>query len=142
MTASVAEQILARVYAVVQTVPGFTNAARGRLAAIEENDLPFANVRRASSQIAIESDELSRHLVMFEVDIFTSGASWETAADALHCAVDTAIVTDAQIAALSHWLTCTGTDTQAEYSEITAGCLTARYVVTCFTATGIPGTSL
>ena len=142
MTASVAEQILARVYAVVQTVPGFSGTARGRLPALDANDLPFANVRRASSQISPESEELSRHMVMFEIDIFASGASWETDADALHCDVDTAISTDANIAALSHWLTCTGTDTQAEDAEITAGRLTARYEVTCFTATGIPGTAL
>ena len=142
MTASVVEQVLARVHAVLQTLPGLAGVARSRLPALEEDELPFASLRRESSAVSPESEQISRHLVNFEIDIFSSGASWETSADALHCAIDAALSTDVPLAAIGHWLTCTGTDVQSADTEITAGRLTARYEITCFTASGAPGTAL
>ena len=136
MTASVAEQILARVLAVVRDVPGFVGVERNRLAALGQDELPHANIRRGDAQTVQHAERLQRSLLEFDLVIRAAGADYETTTDALHVAADAALAADSALAALGRGLLYTGSEIVAEDADFTAGGLTARYQIHVLTRPG------
>lgn len=138
MSASVVEQILARVAAALL---GATSAAdsvyRGRLDALADTELPALNVRRIASQEEVVGSNGARLFVSWELDHHVvASADWETAADALHMEAHLALAADAPLAALGHGLRCTGTDVQGESADRIVGRLTAHYQMQVFVRPG------
>lgn len=134
MAASVAEQILARVAAVLT---GATDAAarvyRGRLDAFADEEYPAINVRRASTSEDAVAQNGSRIIVGFEIDHHVDGsADWETAVDALHMQAHAVLAADATLATMGHGLRCTGTDAEGDRADRVVGRLTARYQMQVF----------
>jgi hypothetical protein len=138
MSASVTEQILARVKAVLSgTTSAGRHVWRGRVDALSDDELPGLNVHRASGSSDVLGNNGERLLVAFDIEHQVSAvADWETAVDALHMEVHARLVTDTQLAALGRGLRCTGTDTQSDSADRVAGKLTARYQLQVFVRPG------
>jgi len=136
MSASVVEQILARVETVLAALPVFVGVSRSSVFSISEADLPYARIRRGATESAIYSERLRRARVEFEIELYAAGADYETATDTLHVAVDTALLQDAPLAALGRGLCCVSTEIAPEAAEITVGKLTARYEIHVVTRPG------
>lgn len=138
MATSVAEQILARVQAVLlNATPAGAHVERGRDDAFGDSELPAINIRRASTGHDRLGDSGERVVVSFdlELNVATQG-DWETAADALHMAVHAVLVADTTLAALGRGLRCTGTDAQGDSADRVIGKLTARYQMQVFVRPG------
>lgn len=138
MAASVAEQILARVQAVLlNATPAGAHVERGRDDAFGDSELPAINIRRANTGHERLGDSGERVIVSFDLELHvaTTGA-WETAADALHMAAHAVLVADAPLAALGRGLRCTGTDAQGDSADRVIGKLTARYQMQVFVRPG------
>ncbi len=136
MSASVVEQILARVETVLSGLGIFTGVARTRVSAIGEDDLPFARIRRGATESSIHSERLRRGRAEFEIELYAASADYETATDVLHVAVDAALTQDAGLAALGRGLGCVSTEIAEEAADITVGKLTARYEIHVLTRPG------
>ena len=136
MTASVADQILARVLTVVQGVSGIAGAARNRAAAIGVDELPYANIIRGATESMPHAERLRNNTVGFDVRIYASGASYEQTLDGLHVAVDAALHADATLNTLGRGLIGTGTELEDEDAEYTCGRITARYQIHVLTRPG------
>jgi hypothetical protein len=138
MSASVTEQILARVKAVLNgTTSAGRNVWRGRVDALGDDELPGINVHRASGSSDVLGNNAERSLIGFDIEHQVSAvAEWETAVDALHMEVHARLMADAQLAALGRGLRCTGTDPQSDSADRVAGKLTARYQMQAFVRPG------
>jgi hypothetical protein len=133
MTASVAEQILARVKdALIGATSAGTQVYRGRVDnfASDEDALPALNIRRREIPFENQAANIERALIAFEVEHFeqdTSEDGWETAIDALHMEAHAVLTTDAELALLGRGLRCTNTNTEAAANDRIVGKLTAQY---------------
>ncbi|MDI6748248.1 MAG: hypothetical protein QMD17_14010 [Rhodocyclaceae bacterium] len=138
MTASVIEQILARVHvALLGTTPASTNVYRGRDDAFDQAELPAINIRRTGTGHDRLGDSGERISVGIELDLHVATlGNWETAADALHMAAHAVLVADAPLAALGRGLRCDGTDAQGDSADRVIGKLTARYQMQIFVRPG------
>lgn len=137
MTASVAEQILARVKtALTGTTAASTRVFRSREDAFDQEELPAINLWRRTGDIESHANTLNRSLLVFELDLHAQGAEWETAADALHVQVDGILDADATLATLGRGLRCTGTEALGGSADFVSGRITARYQVQFITRSG------
>lgn len=138
MSASVAEQILARVaVALTNTTAAGRRVWRGRVDALGEQELPGLNVRRALANADVIGQNGSRLLIGFDIEHQVAvTADWETAVDALHMQVHGLLMADAALAVLGRGLRCTGSDTQSDSADRVAGKLTARYEIQVFIRPG------
>lgn len=128
MSASVTEQILARVLVVLTgSTSAGTHVERGRRDAIDPGELPALVITRESGAHDPVANDRERVLVQWSIDCFVRGADWEAAADALHMQVHQALAADSALAVLGRGLRCTETTPLAEEGDATSGRLTARY---------------
>ena len=131
MSASVVEQILARVAACLAAVG--LSVYRGRADAFEDDELPALNVLRgnAPNEAQDVSGVTGRSTLDFDVEFYVrASAAVETAVDALHMTAHTALMDDAQLAALGKQsLRFIGTSVSQEPSDLQAARLTARYQI-------------
>lgn len=132
MAASLTEQILARVAAVLKAgLPARTGLERYRGDAVGLSQLPCVVVRRAGTEhqeSAFESDQVT---TSFDLDCYTAaGEGTETAADALHIAAHAALTADAALGALGRYtLRCTGTESDTDRGETEFTRLVAHYQI-------------
>ena len=77
-----------------------------------------------------------RHFLTFTLAIHTTGAGWETAADALHMQAHALLLADATLAGKGRGLRCIGTDVQDDSADQPAGRITARYQMQVFVSPG------
>ena len=135
--ASVTESIISRVAAALINVSDAgARVYRHRLDSFEESELPALNVNRgedASDPLGSNGD---RVLVNFEVECLALGANWETATDALHMQVHTALLADAPLAALGRGLRYLGSLPEGAAADQVVGKLTARYQMQVFVRPG------
>lgn len=137
MTASVVEQILARVKnALTGSTAASTRVYRAREDAFDQDELPAINLWRRTGDIDSHANTLNRNLLIFELDLHAQGAAWETAADALHMQVDSILDADATLATLGRGLRCTGTEALGGSADFVSGRLTVRYQVQMITRSG------
>jgi hypothetical protein len=143
MAASIAEQVIARVSAVL--LAGATAAGsrvyRARIVPLTDADLPAINITRAGTSaesISQESDETTLEITL---DIYTHGDNWETTADALHMAAHALLFADATLKTLCHALTLTGTSTNNDRADRIYGQLTASYTTRLYTLSNNPATA-
>lgn len=138
MSASVIEQILARVAAVlVGATGGGDGVFRGRADAFADTELPALNVRRGACVEEAVGANGTRLLVGWDIDHHVAETEdWETACDALHMQVHAVLAADAPLAALGRGLRCTGTDVQGESADRVVGRLTAHYQMQVFVRPG------
>jgi hypothetical protein len=139
MTASVIEQILARVHvALLGATPAGANVYRGRDDAFSDSELPAINIRRTGTGHDRLGDSGERISVDLELDLHVATlGNWETAADALHMAAHAVLMTDVPLtAALGRGLRCDGTDAQGDSADRVIGKLTARYQMQIFVRPG------
>lgn len=135
MSASVAEQLLARIHVLLS--PLVATVDRGRLAAYGEPELPAANLKRDGEDIAHHARNLQRHILTFTVEYIHAGADWETRSDAQHVQFDELIGSDAGLLSLgARALQLVATDSQGEEGDYTAGRLSARYQIQFITRPG------
>ncbi|MFA6310600.1 MAG: hypothetical protein WCV99_14050 [Sterolibacterium sp.] len=138
MTASVVEQILARVATVLTNA---TDAAdrveRGRVDAVAIDDQPTLNIRRSGSTEEPRGDKGGVLAVAWDIEhLVAVDDAWETAVDALHMQVHAVLAADTTLAALGRGLRCSGTDPQGDSGERVIGRLTARYQMQVFIRPG------
>lgn len=135
MSASVVEQILARVAACL--VAAGLAAERGRVDAFGDDELPAINVKRGATEHERLGDHGERLTVNFTLELFVAVADdWETAVDALHMAAHAALVADAPLAALGRGLRCTTSDAQGDSADRELGKLGATYQLHVFVRPG------
>lgn len=131
--ASVTESIISRVAAALINVSDAgARVYRHRLDSFEESELPALNVNRnedASDPLGSNGD---RVLVNFEVECLALGANWETATDALHMQVHTALLADTPLATLGRGLRYLGSVSEGASADQGVGKLTARYQMQVF----------
>lgn len=132
MAASVIEQILARVKAVLlgATAAG-QRVYRSRDDAFAVDELPAINIRRAGTTHDEQDlgNSVFRVAVEFTLEIHVAqAADPETAADAIHQAAHAALLADATLLTYGKAsLTCTGTDLQTGTADRLATLLSAQY---------------
>lgn len=137
MSASVAEQILARVSTALQAAPSLAiTIVRNRLSAFGQDELPSINIKRLSDEETAHANGLTRHLLIFEIDILVAGENWETGTDALHVAAHNRLLADVTLSGLGHGLICTGSELAGGEAEYTCGRLTAQYQMQFLTRPG------
>jgi len=129
MSASVVEQILARVAACLAAAG--LSVFRGRVDAFEDDELPAVNVKRVASSFTVTdvAGEVSQAEIEFEVEFHVAAlAGVETSADALHQAAHLALMDDATLAAWGKSsLRCVDTALDQDRADQAAACLVARY---------------
>ena len=129
MSQSVHEQILARVQAVLlaaSTAAG-TRVERDRTDSPASADTPALNITRAAGAFEPLATQADAHGAEFTVEHWASGATWATAADALHMQVHAALVADATLAQLMRSLRCVATAPQFVAGEVPVGHIAATY---------------
>lgn len=138
MAASVVEQILARVKAVLlDATDAADRVERGRVDAVAVDDQPTLNIRRIGSNEDPLGDRGGRVLATWDIEnLVAADDNWETAADALHMQAHAALAADTTLAALGRGLRCSGTDAQGEGGERVIGKLTAHYQMQVFIRPG------
>lgn len=139
MAASVVEQILARVAAVLtDATDAEDRVERGRVdAAASDDGQPLLTIRRRPDSQEPLGERGSRWLVQWEIDHQVAVSdNWETAADALHMQVHALLMADSTLAALGRGLRCTGTDPTGDGAERVIGRLTASYQMQVFIRPG------
>lgn len=137
MSASVVEQILARIKTVLTgTTRAGTRVYRTRQSAFGQDELPAINILRAPTDSSVHAERLSRTLCLIEIELHEQGDDWETAVDAFHGEVHTRLHADAALAALGRGLSCTGTDPMPGEADYVAGKLTVRYQLHVLTRPG------
>lgn len=131
MSASVIEQILARVKAaLLNATAAGVQVYRGRQDAFAETQLPAINIKRSGSNHEPLGDRADVVIVQFDVEHHVAATvDWETAADVLHMESHALILTDATLATLGRGLRCTGTDAQGGDADQLIGLLTASYQI-------------
>lgn len=138
MAASVVEQILARVKAVlIDATDAADRVERGRVDAVAIDDQPTLNIRRGTSDDEPRGDLGGRLMVAWSIEhLVAVDDDWETAADALHMQVHAVLAADTALAALGRGLRCSGTDAEGDSAERVIGRLTARYQMQVFIRPG------
>ncbi len=135
MSASVIEQILARVATVLAAaaIVASGRVYRDHSDAFAAEDLPAINIRRGSATIepGDTGNTTARIEAGFDIDIHASGTSaTATAVDALHVAAQIAMMDDATLATLGKAsLACTGTDIEIDTADREGARLTAHYTI-------------
>ena len=129
MAASIHEQILARVAAVLlaANTPAGDQVERGRVDAIDPDSWPAINVRRSTGTHNDLGRGAHQAYLEFELDFYVRGAGWETSADDVHMAAHAALMGDAELAAIAQDLRCIRTQPSANAGDETLGRLTATY---------------
>lgn len=136
--ASVAEQILDRVQAVLETagIVGPDSVARGRDDAWGDDELPGLNIVRAATEAQNHAERLERHVLEFEVRHLATGAAWETVVDALHMQTHAALLADSVLPTIGRGLRCTGTEALGQSADVQTARLVARYQIQFLTRPG------
>ncbi len=134
MAASVAEQILARVKAVLLNATSARRSVRRAPAgSLREADLPAIEIRRGGTEHQAASFENDQVTVGFEIDFLVSAADTEggeTAADALHLEAHALLVADATLeTAGKATLRLASTSGEPDQGETAFYRLTARYEI-------------
>lgn len=138
MPASIAEQILARVFAaLLDATTAQGQVFRAREDAFAQEDTPALNIRRAGATDEPLGNGGSRWLVQFDIEFHIGDdPGWETAADALHMEAHAILAADALLNTLGRGLRCTNTDTASDSADRVVGRLTARYQLQVFVRPG------
>lgn len=137
MSASIVEQILARVSAALTgTTRAGARVYRARRAPFGQDELPAINLHRTPTETGAHAERLSRTLVGFEIELHEQGDDWETTTDAFHMEVHTLLLKDVPLAALGRGLQCPSTDALADEADFIAGKLIARYQIHVLTRPG------
>jgi hypothetical protein len=137
MSASVAEQILARVALVLTSAALATTVERARTDAFADSEVPALNIKRGNVSEDAVGNNGARLVIAWIVEHHVSGvAGWETAADALHMAAHTALCSDATLASLGRGLRCTGSDVDGDSADRVVGRLVAHYQMQVFVRPG------
>jgi hypothetical protein len=139
MSASVVEQILARVKAVLLgTTAAGNNLWRRRPTALDDGDLPAIVILRGRSDDA--GGDIGNTIQQLDIDftlecLVVANEAAETNADALHLQAHQLLMADAQLQQLGKaTLRCTSTETETDAADIEAARLTAQYRISAFTA--------
>jgi hypothetical protein len=129
MSASVHEQILARVHAVLLAAgtAAATRVERDRTDSPPAADTPAINITRGPGAFEPLADQADAHGAEFAVECWASGAAWSTDADALHMQAHAALVADATLAQLMRSLRCVATAPQFVAGEVPVGHIAATY---------------
>lgn len=134
MTASIVEQALARIKAVLlAATPAGDNVERGREDGVSPDEMPAINIRRANTPVDAYGTRSSQLRITVELDIWAAGSDWETVADAVHMSAHAALFADAVLR--PSLIGCTGIDATGASGESIAGRLTARYELLLFAQT-------
>jgi hypothetical protein len=138
MAASVVEQILARVAAVLtDATDAEDRVERGRVDSVADDNRAALNIRRGPSNDEPLGERGGRLMVLWDIDhLVAVSDAWETAADALHMQVHALLAADATLAGLGRGLRCSSTDSQGEGGERVVGRLTAHYQMQVFIRPG------
>lgn len=126
---SLAEQIVARAALVIEIAgtDAEDRVERHRTDTPAVDATPNVNVRRASTALEAFSSDADAMGLEFVIEHWTSGADWETAADALHLQTHAALIADAELARLVRSLRCIGTEAIAAAAEVPLGRIAATY---------------
>jgi len=138
MAASVAEQILAQVQAVLagaSTVAG-THVYRELDDALGEGVSHAINIKREDTDGEPSGDSGQIETVIWAVEHHASGTNPATLADALHMQAHAALWADATLATIGRGLRCTGTECETETKDRAMAKLTAHYRMKVFVRPG------
>lgn len=137
MTASRAEQILARVQAcLLHATPAGARVERARQAAYADGEAPAINIKRDDVETTALANGREHNRQAFTIECYAQGDDYETAADALHVAAHAVLHADPNLAQLGKGLRCTNTSMSGDEAEFAAGRLTARYEIQFLTRPG------
>lgn len=143
MSASVAEQILARAYAALlaANVAG-SNVFRNRNDPLGEDEMPGIKVVRGPLDASMHARNVDRNRFEFSIVHLVSGADVETTADALHVASHQVLLADVPLSSLGAGLSCIGVEPTPDEADIDVYRLTARYQIQFLTRPGDPTRNL
>lgn len=128
MSASITEQILARILVVLTgTTAAGPRVERGREDAFAEDEIPAINILRGDTETipaALNADQVK---LFFTLELY---AASETAADQLHAEAHQLLASDATLGPLTdHTLINTGTESTGASASYTPHRLTAHYEI-------------
>lgn len=126
MAASVIEQILSQVHAVLSASIAAT-VERGLEDAFDADDMPAINIRRGGSSHELYGAGVQRLTVAWSIEFFARGEDWESQVDALHAAAHVALAADSTLSRLGAGLLCVSTDPSVESADQLIGRLSAQY---------------
>lgn len=137
MTASVTEQLLARVESALKnaTAAG-AKVYRERDDAYGEDDVQTINIKRDDTSGEPYGDSGQVELVTWALELRASGGTPVQTADALHMQAHAVLWGDAALAAMGRGLRCTGTEVATESADRTVATLTAHYRMKVFVRPG------
>lgn len=127
---SILEQALARTRAALLAggTPAADRVERGRQSAIAADATPAINIRRGDADFDPHASGIDHATLRMDIEFWTAGADWETAADALHMQCHALLLADSQLAGLLTGLRCGGiTPRDGPGGAAPTGVLTAHY---------------
>lgn len=139
MAASVCEQILARVNALLLDADIVGSAVhRNRRDPFSGEELPAINIKRGELDVTPHARNVDRNRFGFAVACVVAGADVETAADALHVACSQALFAEGAFAGLGVGLQLVAADNEPDEADVDVYRLTARYEIQFLTRPGDP----
>ena len=137
MSASVCEQILARVHAVLIAADIVGDRIfRNRTDALGDDEIPGIKILRGSSESMSHGRDVERTQFEFSLECIVGSANVETVSDALHVAAHAALMRDPDLARLGVGLRCISTESFPDGASIDANRLAARYQIHFLTRAG------